>query len=154
MDTKLHERFMQLAIQEAKKAFEEGEVPIGAVITHNGEVVGKAHNQRELLKDPTAHAEILAITQAAHALGRWRLTGTRLYVTVEPCPMCAGAIVQARIDEVYYGATDEKAGAAGSLMNILADTRLNHCAVVRPGLLVDECRSLMNAFFRNLREKG
>ena len=113
-------------MREAERAFEEGEVPVGCVIVLDGQIIGKAHNQREVLQDPTAHAEVLAITQAATHLKSWRLEGARLYVTLEPCAMCAGAIILARLDEVYYGAPDPKAGCSGTLMNLLEDERFNH----------------------------
>jgi len=142
---------MRMALAEARAGAKEGDVPIGAVICHGGDVIARAHNQKERLRDPTAHAEILAITQAAAALARWRLAGTRIYVTLEPCAMCAGAIVQARIDVVVYGATDPKAGAAGSLMNLLADKRLNHQPKIVPGILADECQEVLTEFFSNLR---
>lgn len=145
-------RYMQYAVREAERAMESGEVPVGCVIVCDGEVIGKAHNQRETLQDPTAHAEILAITQAAASLGSWRLEGAKLYVTLEPCPMCAGAIVLARIAEVHFGAFDPKAGACGTLMNILTDTRLNHQPAVFSGLLAEECGALLTGFFRGIRE--
>ncbi len=141
------ERFMRLALSEAGVALEEGEVPIGAVIVHDGGVIGRAHNQRETLRDPTAHAEILAITQAAAALDRWRLTGTTLYVTIEPCAMCAGAVVLARIDRLVYGARDPKAGACGSLYDIPRDERLNHRLDVTTGVIEQECGDLLRQFF-------
>ncbi|MDZ4857908.1 MAG: tRNA adenosine(34) deaminase TadA [Candidatus Hydrogenedentes bacterium] len=144
-------RYMQYAIREAMRAEEEGEVPIGCVIIHNGEIIGKAHNQRERLQDPTAHAEVLAITQAANHLGSWRLENTKLFVTLEPCPMCAGAIILSRIAEVYFGAYDPKAGACGTLMNLLEDKRFNHQPVVKPGLCADECGALLTNFFRRIR---
>lgn len=144
-------RYMRYAIREAERALEQGEVPIGCVIVHEGEIIGKAHNQRETLQDPTAHAEVLAITQAAGALGSWRLENTRLYVTLEPCPMCAGAIILARVAEVYFGACDPKAGVCGTLMNLLEDRRFNHNPVVTPGLLGEECGALLSAFFRDIR---
>lgn len=148
-----HARFMKVALKEAEIALAEDEIPIGAVIVHKGELVAKAHNQKELLTDPTAHAEILAITQAAAALGRWRLTDTTMYITLEPCAMCAGAIVQARIPLVVFGAFDDKAGAAGSLMNLLADIRLNHQPEVISGFMAEESRQLLLAFFQKAREK-
>jgi len=144
-------RFMRMALDEARAAADAGDVPIGAVICHRDRLIARAHNQKERLHDPTAHAEILAITQAAAALNRWRLAGTRLYVTLEPCAMCAGAIVQARIDVVVYGAADPKAGAAGSLMNLLADCRLNHQPKIVSGVLADECQAVLAEFFRDLR---
>src|SRR5688572_28719630 len=127
----MHEFFMRMAIAEAEAALAEDEVPIGAVIVHNDRVIAAAHNQREQLKDPTAHAEMIAITQAAQALNSWRLEGCTLYVTLEPCPMCAGAILQARIPTVVYGAADPKAGAVQTLFQLLGDRRLNHqCQIV------------------------
>lgn len=146
-------RYMQLALRQAQAALDEGEVPVGCVIVHGGEVIGRAHNQRETLQDPTAHAEILAITQAAAHLGSWRLEDTRMYVTLEPCPMCAGAIILARIPQVYYGATDPKAGCCGTLMNLLDDPRFNHRVQLYPGLLAEDCGAVITAFFRNIREQ-
>lgn len=148
-----HTRFMTLAIREAERALDAGEVPVGCVIAHEGQVIGKAHNQRETLQDPTAHAEILAITQAAAHSGSWRLENARLYVTLEPCPMCAGAIILARISEVYFGAYDPKAGVCGTLMNLLEDRRFNHNPAVRPGLLAERCGALLTAFFRGIRDR-
>ncbi|AZR74346.1 tRNA-specific adenosine deaminase [Anoxybacter fermentans] len=145
-------RFMQEAIEEAKKAYAIEEVPIGAVVVKDGEVIGRGYNLRERDHDPTAHAEIIAIRDAACWLGGWRLTGCTLYVTIEPCPMCAGAILNARIDRVVYGAKDPKAGCAGSLMNILTDGRFNHQAEVISGLLAEECAELMRSFFKRLRK--
>ncbi|MDX9973340.1 MAG: tRNA adenosine(34) deaminase TadA [FCB group bacterium] len=147
-------RYMEYAIQEALRAQECDEVPVGCVIVHEGQIVGKAHNLRETLQDPTAHAEILAITQAAAQLQSWRLEGAKLYVTLEPCPMCAGAIILSRIAEVYFGAYDPKAGACGTLMNLLEDTRFNHQPKVTPGLLGAECGALLTSFFRNIRQRG
>lgn len=145
-------RYMQYALREAEQALEEGEVPVGCVIVHEGEIIGKAHNQRETLQDPTAHAEILAITQAAAHFKNWRLEDTKLYVTLEPCPMCAGAIILARVTEVYFGAYDPKAGACGTLMNLLGDPRFNHQPAVTPGLLDEECGALLSRFFKQVRE--
>ena len=148
------ERFMRAAIREAERALEIGEVPVGCVIVHNGQIIGKAHNQRELLQDPTAHAEILAITQAAAYFRSWRLENAHLYVTLEPCPMCAGAIILARIAEVHFGAFDPKAGACGTLMNVLEDPRFNHQPKVTSGVLADECGALLSAFFKRIRQAG
>jgi tRNA(adenine34) deaminase len=145
---------MQKALAEARAAFDENEVPVGAVIVYHGEVVAAAHNQREQLQDPTAHAEMIAITQAAATLGSWRLEECTLYVTLEPCPMCAGAIVQARIPIVVYGATDPKAGAVTSLFQLLNDTRLNHRCEVRGGILAEPCAELLSEFFRQQRQLG
>jgi tRNA(adenine34) deaminase len=148
-----HEFYMRQAIREAVRALDNDEVPVGCVIVHGGTVIAKGFNQREMLQDPTAHAEVLAITAAASHLGSWRLEDTRLYVTLEPCAMCAGAIVLARIPEVYFGARDPKAGACGSLMNLLDDTRLNHRPVVHEGLLAQECGALLTDFFRSIRAR-
>jgi len=147
------ERGMRLALAEARQAATEDEVPVGAVIVHNGDVVAAAHNGREQLRDPTAHAEMIAITQAAESLGRWRLEGCTLYVTLEPCPMCAGAIVQARVPRVVYGATDPKAGAVESLYTMLTDERLNHRCKVEHGVLAAECGDLLREFFAARRGK-
>ena len=147
------EKFMQMALVEAEKAAAFGEVPIGAVIVRNGEVVGRGYNLRERAKDPTAHAELLAIKQASETLGGWRLIGCTLYVTLEPCPMCAGAIVQSRIDRVVYGVSDPKAGCAGTLMNLLQEERFNHQVEVTSGILAEECSVILKDFFRELRER-
>lgn len=143
--------YQQMALEEARRAAQEGEVPVGAVIVCRGEVIASAHNQRETLHDPTAHAEMIAITQAAESLGAWRLEGCTLYVTLEPCPMCAGAIVQARVPRVVYGATDPKAGAAESLYRLLTDQRLNHRAEVTGGVLAEACGEVLTEFFRSRR---
>jgi tRNA(adenine34) deaminase len=145
---------MRRALAEARQAFDEGEVPVGAIVVHEGRVIAAAHNQREALNDPTAHAEMIAITQAAEALGSWRLLECALYVTLEPCPMCAGAIVQARIPTVIYGATDPKGGACHTLYQITTDPRLNHQAAVLGGVLRDECREILQAFFGQQRALG
>lgn len=145
---------MQLALAEARQASDEGEVPIGAVVVHGEQVIAAAHNQRETLRDPTAHAEMIAITQAAGALGSWRLLNCTLYVTLEPCPMCAGAIVQARLPAVVYGAADAKAGACHTLYQITADARLNHQSTVLGGVLADECRAILQEFFARQRALG
>ncbi len=145
---------MRLALSEARQAFDEGEVPIGAIVVHHDQVIAAAHNQRETLRDPTAHAEMIAITQAAEALGSWRLLECTLYVTLEPCPMCAGAIVQARLPAIVYGATDPKAGACHTLYQITADTRLNHQSTVLGGVLADECRAILQEFFAQQRALG
>jgi len=147
-------RYMQYAVREAEQALEQHEVPVGCVIVHDGQVIGKAHNQREVLQDPTAHAEILAITQAAAHLKSWRLENTKLYVTLEPCPMCAGAIILSRIPEVYFGAFDPKAGVVGTLMNLLEDERFNHQATVHSGLMAEECGALLKHFFQAIRQRS
>ena len=147
--------FMQLALQEAEAAEEENEVPVGAVIVHGKlQVIASDHNRREQLRDPTAHAEVLAITQAAAALGSWRLEDCTLYVTLEPCPMCAGAILQARIPRVVYGADDPKSGAVQSLYRLLNDTRLNHQCSVVSGVLAEPCSNVLSRFFQRQRALG
>lgn len=142
---------MRLALREAQAALEADEVPIGAVIVKNGRVIASAHNQREQLHDPTAHAEMIAITQAAEALGNWRLDGCTLYVTLEPCPMCAGAAVLARLPRVVYGAADPKAGAVTTLYRLLDDPRLNHRAEVVGGVLAEPCGEILSRFFQQKR---
>jgi tRNA(adenine34) deaminase len=150
----MHEQFMRLALDEAEQAMREDEVPIGAVIVHQGRIIAQAHNQREQLHDPTAHAEMIAITQAAEALRSWRLERCTLYVTLEPCPMCAGAILQARIPQVVFGAADPKAGAVASLFRLLDDPRLNHrCEVIAP-VLADDCGRILSRFFQEQRRLG
>jgi tRNA(adenine34) deaminase len=141
------ERFMRLALSEAERALEHDDVPVGAVIVHDGEVIGAGHNERELRRDPSAHAEMIALRAAARARGSWRLLDTVLYVTLEPCAMCAGAIVLGRIPRVVYGTADPKAGAAGSVLDILAEPRLNHRPIVEGGLLAPECAALLVEFF-------
>ena len=156
-DSQSHEFFMQQALREAQRAFDEDEVPIGAVIvrddpsTDDRQVIAAAYNQREQLHDPTAHAEMIAITQAAEALGNWRLEGCTLYVTLEPCPMCAGAIVLARIPRVVYGTADPKAGAVTTLYQLLNDPRLNHRAEVIAGVLAEPCGEILSRFFQEKR---
>ena len=145
------EKYMRAALREAVAAAEDGEVPVGAVIVHDGRVIGRAHNMRETLHDPTAHAEMIAITQAAEALSAWRLEDTTVYVTLEPCPMCAGALVLARVSRLVYGAADPKAGACGTLYNIVDDIRLNHRIEVTSGVLADQARTLLQEFFRRKR---
>jgi len=145
------EYFMKAALNEAIKAFEKDEVPVGAVIVHNNKIIARAHNQVELLHDPTAHAEMIAITQACEALESWRLTDVKLYVTLEPCPMCAGAIQLARIPEVIYAAEDPKKGACGSLLDILSDKRFNHQAIVKKGVMERDSVALLKEFFSKLR---
>ena len=149
-----YERYMRAAIEQAKIAEENGDVPIGALIVHKDQIIGRAYNQREQLKDPTAHAEIIALTQAAAYLESWRLTGCIMYVTLEPCPMCAGALVLARIDRLVYGCDDPKTGAVKSLYNIVRDERLNHRLEVTAGILADECSMLLQEFFASRREEN
>lgn len=145
-------KFMKEALKEARKAAEKGEVPIGAVIVKDGKIIGRGHNLRESTNDPTAHAEIIAIRKASKKLNNWRLSGCTLYVTVEPCIMCAGAIVLARIDKLVYGTDDPKAGAVKSLYKAVSDKRLNHrVKEVKSGVLKEECQELLRIFFSNLR---
>jgi len=145
------EYFMRFALREAERAQEHDDVPIGAVVVGDGEVIAAAHNERELLQDPTAHAEVLALREASRALGSWRLLDAVLYVTLEPCAMCAGAIVLSRLARVVYGARDPKAGAAGSVLDVLGEPRLNHRPEVAGGLLADECGALLSGFFASRR---
>ena len=145
---------MWRALAQAEEAAANGEVPVGAVILHEDRIIAEAHNQRETLQDPTAHAEMIAITQAAQALGSWRLLDCTLFVTLEPCPMCAGAIVQARIPRVIFGTLDPKAGATHSLYQITNDPRLNHRAVVSGGVLAEECAGILREFFAARRAEG
>lgn len=144
---------MQAALAEAKKAQALGEVPIGCVIVHQGQIIGRGHNLRETTQQAEKHAEMIAIAQANQVLDSWRLPETELYVTLEPCPMCSGAIINSRIARVYYGAADEKAGTAGTLMNLLTDPRFNHQVKVQKGLLQAECAQILSDFFANLRKK-
>jgi tRNA(adenine34) deaminase len=144
--------YMQLALEAAKRAPALGEVPIGAILVQDGQVLAQAHNLREVWQDPTAHAEVVAIREAATRLGTWRLTGTTLYVTVEPCAMCIGAIILSRIDRLIFGAKDPKAGACGSIFNLPEERRLNHRVEVVGGVLEQESQDLLQAFFRGLRE--
>jgi tRNA(adenine34) deaminase len=141
------EHFMRLALREAERALEHDDVPIGAVLVREGEVVAAAHNERELRQDPTAHAEVIALREAAQAGGSWRVLDVVLYVTLEPCAMCAGAIVLARVARVVYGASDPKAGACGSVLDVLGETRLNHRPELSGGLLAPECGGLLTDFF-------
>ena len=147
------EKYMRAAIEEAKKARSIGEVPIGAIIVLNGKIIAKASNRRETEQNAVAHAEIIAIQEACRTLGTWRLENAELYVTLEPCPMCSGAIILSRIKKVVYGASDPKAGCAGTLMHLLSDARFNHQSEVVSGVLADECGELLSQFFRELRRK-
>ena len=150
MDSEL---FMEEALKEAEKALSIGEVPVGAVIVKDGVVIGRGHNLTESSKDPTAHAEIIAIREAAGTLGGWRLLGCQMYVTTEPCSMCAGAMVLARIEKVYIGTFDKKAGACGSLTNIIQDERLNHFVQIETGIMQQQCEKILKTFFQKLRKK-
>ena len=146
-----HESFMEMALQQAEIASQKGEVPIGAVLVIENEIVAQDHNRREELNDPTAHAEILVLKQASFKKKSWRLSGAILYVTLEPCPMCAGALVQARVQHLVYGAADPKAGAVHSLFNIPTDNRLNHYVEVNEGIMKEECASILKNFFQSRR---
>ena len=147
-------RFMQQAVELARKALDSEDVPIGALVVHGGHIIGRGYNQREKLRDPTAHAEMIAITAAAEYLGQWRLDNCTLYVTLEPCAMCAGALVLARLRRLVYGATDSKAGACGSLYQITQDPRLNHHVETVAGVLAEPAAELLREFFRRRRERG
>jgi tRNA(adenine34) deaminase len=138
---------MRLALREASRALEHDDIPVGAVVVRDGEVIGLGHNEREVRADPTAHAELIALRDAARSLGSWRVLESVLYVTLEPCAMCAGAIILARVPRVVFGTTDPKAGAAGSVLDVLAEPRLNHHPQVRSGLLAEECADLLRSFF-------
>jgi tRNA(adenine34) deaminase len=144
-------KFMRAALGEAARAMKEEEVPVGAVVVHEGRILARAHNRSLHLHDPTAHAEIMALRRAARKLGNYRLTGCSLYATIEPCAMCAGAVVQARLRRVVFGAEDAKAGAGGSVLGILNHPKLNHRVEVRSGILQEECAAILRAFFRRRR---
>ena len=148
----MQEEFMQVALKEAKKAYKKLEIPVGAVIVKNGEIIAKAHNIKEEKKDTTKHAEIIAIQEASKKLESWRLNDCELYVTLEPCPMCAGAIIQSRIKKVYIGTLDEKTGACGSVLNLFKDYKFNHNVEVEYGILKNECEEILKKFFKELRE--
>jgi len=151
--TEEDQRYMKVAIEAARIAEDNGDVPIGAIIVYQNQIIGKAYNQREQLADPTAHAEIIALTQAAAFMESWRLNGCTMYVTLEPCPMCAGALVLSRTDRLVYGCDDPKSGACGSVYNIVQDTRLNHRLNVAAGVLADECSQQLQNFFEQRRKK-
>ncbi|MGE5330016.1 MAG: tRNA adenosine(34) deaminase TadA [Deltaproteobacteria bacterium] len=146
-------KYMEIALQEARKAYKKGEAPVGAVIVRDDEIIAKTHNLRESRKEPTAHAEILAIKKAAKKLNAWRLSDCDLYVTLEPCPMCAGAIVQSKIRRLYYGAYDARAGAAGSVINLF-ENNFNHKVEVYEGIMEEECAEILRVFFKELRRKA
>lgn len=147
------DKYMLEALKEAEKAYDCGEIPIGAVVEKDGQIIGRGHNLTETLKDPTAHGEIIAIRQAAKTLGGWRLLNCNIYVTVEPCAMCAGAIVWSRIKNLYIGTMDSKAGACGSVFNIPQEAKLNHQVEIEYGILQEECKNLMTGFFKELRKR-
>ncbi|HFC9356061.1 TPA: tRNA adenosine(34) deaminase TadA [Enterococcus hirae] len=153
LENQKHEKWMRLALEEAKKAEKIAEVPIGAIVVLNGEVIGKGYNLRETTQDATTHAEMIAIREACQTVGSWRLEEAQLYVTLEPCPMCSGAMILSRVKEVYFGAFDQKGGTAGTLMNLLEDQRFNHQARVVGGILEAECGQILSAFFKELRTR-
>jgi len=144
---------MKEALKEAKKAYKKGEIPVGAVLVIDGQIISRAYNKKESINDPTAHAEILAIRKACKTLNNWRLTGATLYITKEPCIMCCGAIINARLKRVVYGCDDSKGGGAVSLYNILQDPRLNHQVEIKNGILEKECREILKQFFKELRNQ-
>lgn len=146
------EDFMKIALKEAQKAFDIEEVPIGAIIVRNGEIISKAYNLKEIKNDTTQHAELLAIQKASKKLGAWRLEECEMYTTLEPCPMCAGAMINSRIKKVYIGAKDPKAGAAGSILNLLEDFNFNHKVDIEYGIMEEECSKILKRFFKKLRE--
>lgn len=148
----MQEKFMKIALKEAKKAYDKEEIPVGAVIVKDGKVVAKAHNLKELKNDTTKHAEILAIQKASKKLDSWRLQDCEMYVTLEPCSMCAGALIQSRIKKVYIGTMDYKTGACGSVLNLLNDYKFNHYVEIETGILADECEKILKDFFKGLRK--
>lgn len=148
----MQEKFMKIALNEAKKAYNKGEIPVGAVIVKDDKVIAKAHNLKELKKDTTKHAEILVIQKASKKLDSWRLEDCEMYITLEPCSMCAGAIIQARIKKIYIGTMDYKTGACGSVLNLLGDYKFNHIVETEKGVLADECESIIKEFFKELRQ--
>ena len=148
----LNEKFMKEALKEAKKAYDKLEVPVGAVIVKDGKIIARAYNQKEEKQDTTNHAEILAIKKASKKIGSWRLNECDMYVTLEPCSMCAGALIQSRIRKVYIGAVDEKTGACGSVLNLLSDYTFNHKVEVEKGILKEECENILKNFFKELRD--
>ena len=154
MELQEKEFFMREALKEAQKAYDQAEVPIGAVVVLNGEIIGRGHNLREKEQDATLHAEIKAIRQANQHLGSWRLEDCELFVTLEPCPMCSGAMILARMKKVIFGAFDPKAGTAGTFMNLLQDSRFNHQVEVEQGVLEEECQEILRSFFKGLRERN
>ncbi len=148
----MQEKFMKLALKEAKKAYDKGEIPVGAIIVKDGEVISKAHNLKELKNDTTKHAEILAIQRASKKLKSWRLENCEMYVTLEPCSMCAGALIQSRIKKVYIGTMDYKTGACGSVLNLLSDYKFNHFVEIENNVLQEECEKILKEFFKELRK--
>ncbi len=148
------EKFMKEALKEAQKAYDKEEVPVGAVIVKDGKIIARAHNQKEIKKDTTCHAEILAIQKASKKIGAWRLSECEMYVTLEPCPMCTGALIQSRIKKVYIGAMDYKTGACGSVLNLLDDYKFNHKVEIEKDVLKEDCEAIIKSFFKMLRNKN
>lgn len=146
------EKYMKIALKEAKKASKIGEIPVGAIIVKNGEVISKGYNKKQTKNDPTEHAEIIAIKKACKKLGEWRLLDCEMYVTLEPCAMCAGALIQSRLKKIYIGTMDEKTGSCGSVFNLLKDYKFNHVVEIETGVLSDECSKIIKDFFKDLRE--
>ena len=153
MNKNINEKFMKEALKEAKKAYDKLEVPVGAVIVKDGKIIGRGHNLKETKNDTTNHAEIIAIKKASKKLKSWRLTGCTMYVTLEPCTMCAGALIQARLDKVVIGTMDEKTGACGSVLNVVEDYKFNHRVEIEKGVMEKECKSIIQEFFKKLRGK-
>ncbi len=149
----MHEEFMKIALLEAKKAFDKEEVPVGAVIVQNGKIIARAHNLKETKNDTTNHAEILAIQKASKKLKKWRLTDCEMYVTLEPCSMCAGALINCRLKKLYIGTMDTKTGACGSVLNLLEDYKFNHIVEIETGILQEDCEKILKDFFKFLRKK-
>ncbi len=148
------EKFMKIALKEAQKAYEKEEIPVGAIIVKDGKIIAKAHNSKETSKNATAHAEILAIQKACKKLDSWRLLGCEMYVTLEPCSMCAGALINSRISKIYIGTDDEKTGSCGSKLNLLEDYKFNHIVQVEKYILKEECSEIIKSFFKYLRERN
>lgn len=146
-------KFMKEALKEAKKSYQKDEIPVGAVIVKEGKIIARGHNIKETKTDPTKHAEIIAIQKASKKLQTWRLSGCTMYVTLEPCSMCAGSLIQARIDKVVIGTMDEKTGACGSVLNLLSDYKFNHTVQVETGIMQEECKKILQQFFKELRER-
>ena len=149
----MQDKFMKVALKEAEKAFNEQEIPVGAVIVKDGKIIARAHNQKETKKDTTKHAEIIAIQKASKKIGAWRLIDCEMYVTLEPCAMCAGAIINSRIKKVYIGTKDEKTGAVGSVFNLFRDYKFNHFVEYETGIMKEECETIIKQFFKKLRRK-
>lgn len=153
LEEKINNKYMKEALKEAKKAYDKEEIPVGAIIVKDNKIIARAHNIKELKKDTTKHAEIIAIQKASKKLETWRLEGCTMYVTLEPCVMCTGAIIQARLDRLVIGAMDEKTGACGSVLNILKDYKFNHIVEVEKGIMEGECREILQQFFKMLRKR-